>query len=757
MKYLKSTACLAIIAGAFVAPTSTAIAQSASEALRQDVVIVSTKKPDGENVQDVAIAVTALNEDTLDALKVRNIESLSFTSPNVSLDDLGSTPGFANFSIRGLGINSSIPSIDPTVGVFVDGIYLGINAGVVFDTFDLDSVEILRGPQGLLFGRNTTGGAVVMNTGDPTDEFEAKVKVSTEGPTDSDRGGWATNVQGTVSGPLIAGTLNGKLALYANHDDGYFKNLFDGENVGESDTIIARGALEFLLSENVRVMVKGEVFDSDGDGPAGKNRGVFERDNFDFSIDDVGFYEAESETLSIRTDWDVSFGDGTITNIFGYRSFFGDNRTDVDALTAELFILTSITDQEQFSNELRYAGRFADRVDVTTGLYYFDQEFAYTEIRDIGPARPAIFAGGGAQDHTVFGAFAQADFEVNDNLILIGGLRYSKEEKDAAVTALLPRMAVCSVIDGSCPVDGFTDSDSWENLQPKLGVQYLVDDTSQIYATYTRGVRSGGYNFRLTNVPAFEARRTLTGQAATDEEIVDAYEAGFKHRSADNKLQLNIAAFFNDVSDIQRDLTIPNPATGGTQFVVNTADVEIMGLELETRYSPIDDLTLTANFGLTESEYSNVLFDISSDGVVDADDAALDLPRAPASTYGFGAIYDFDVGSLGSATARLNFQHKDRFAAIDSNEGWIDEVDMLDADLTWYPDWNTGGGQFGISLYGRNLLDEATSGGDFVIPFGGPLSTGGAEPLPYQPYPRAGTFTALKKGRRIGIELTATF
>ena len=137
-----------------------------------NIVVTGTKTQNVENVQDVALAVTAFNEDTLEAFKVRDIQGLSFQAPNVSLDQIGTSRGTANFSIRGLGINSSIPSIDPTVGVFVDGVYLGINGGVVFDIFDVESVEILRGPQGVLFGRNVTGGAVLLNTSSPTEDFQ---------------------------------------------------------------------------------------------------------------------------------------------------------------------------------------------------------------------------------------------------------------------------------------------------------------------------------------------------------------------------------------------------------------------------------------------------------------------------------------------------------------------------------------------------------------------------------------------------------
>ncbi|MEH6410204.1 MAG: TonB-dependent receptor plug domain-containing protein, partial [Hyphomonas sp.] len=251
---------LALSASVAVFAAGSAIAQEADAAPAREsavdrilgtVTVTATKKANVENVQDVPLAVTAFNSDTLDALKVNDLQGLSYSTPNVSLEDVGTSKGVANFSIRGLGINSSIPSVDPTVGVFVDGVYLGVNSGVVLDLFDLDSVEILRGPQGLLFGRNTTGGAVLINTGNPTDEFRYKARATVETPIDDGRGGPNTTLQATISGPLVQDKLNGKLGIYHNFDDGYFKNLATDDNLGESHTTIVRGALEWMPTEDL--------------------------------------------------------------------------------------------------------------------------------------------------------------------------------------------------------------------------------------------------------------------------------------------------------------------------------------------------------------------------------------------------------------------------------------------------------------------------------------------------------------------------
>ena len=208
--------------------------------------MTATKRGYAESVQNVAIAMTAFGEAQLDAKFVQNLQSLSYDVPNVQLDGVGTAPGYANFTIRGLGINSTIPSIDPTVGVFVDGMYLGINAGVVLDNFDLEGVEVLRGPQGLLFGRNVTGGAVVMRTTLPRFTFGANAKVSVET-------GLKKTVSGMVTGPLIDDVLAAKLAVYYSDDDGWFRNRFDGRSFGKSRDLIIRPALSFKGGDDFRM------------------------------------------------------------------------------------------------------------------------------------------------------------------------------------------------------------------------------------------------------------------------------------------------------------------------------------------------------------------------------------------------------------------------------------------------------------------------------------------------------------------------
>jgi iron complex outermembrane receptor protein len=723
-----------------------------------DILVTGTKTRDAENVQDVALAVTAFNADTLEAFKIRDIQGLSFQIPNVSLDQIGTSRGQANFSVRGLGINSSIPSIDPTVGVFVDGVYLGINAGVVFDLFDLDSVEILRGPQGVLFGRNVTGGAVVLNTGNPTEDFRGKFRAAVDGPIDSGRGGANYTVSGTISGPIVEDVLLFKVGAYYNKDEGYFTNLFDGSNHGAAETKILRGALEGRFGD-LMIRAKLDYFESDGDGPSAQNRGRFDRDSFDFSIDEPGFYANEIWTGSLTAEWDI--GPGTLTNIFGYRDYTASTFGDIDATPAFLFHSGTQTEQDQISNELRYAIS-TDTLDLTFGGFYFDQSLAYDEGRQLpflaNPASRNQF-GGGRQTHEVIGLFANAQYEFVTNLSLIAGIRWNQETKDAAVTFITPR-AACSVIAGTCPTgtapfnpltetNGFTDDVRFRNVSPKLGLQYEFAN-SQIYGHWSRGFRSGGYNFRITNVAVFNRAVAATGNLFFDEEQVDSFEVGGKFQTQDGSFTLNLAAYVTKIGDLQREVNLADPGAGVVQNILNTADATIKGFEAEARMRVSDGLIITANFGLIDDKYDSILFDISGDGLINDTDLALRIPRVPEVTWGMGLVHELLLGDSEILT-RVTYQYRDEFAFTDDNLGFIQDVSNLEANITWV----TPVEGLSLSIYGRNLFDEVQAGGDTQVPFGGPNSTGVRRP--FADNPTQGTFSPLQRGRNVGIEALFEF
>lgn len=727
---------------------------SAIAALGEEIVVTATKKQDAENVQSVPQAITALNAASLDAMKVRDLQGLTHAAPGVSLDQVGTVRGTANFAIRGLGINSSIPSIDPTVGTFVDGVYIGVNSGVVFDVFDLDSVEILRGPQGILFGRNTTGGAVLVNTGNPTKDWRFTARIGADGPVDSGRGAWGMTGQAVVSGPL-SDTVGMKLGVFHNSDGGYFRNRFNGGNLGKAETTALRAGLSWEVGA-LTLVAKGELFDSRGDGAVTQNHGLFSRDGFDVSVNNEGFYDVRSWLGTLRADYDL--GNGKVTNIFGYRHYKQTTDNDIDSTPATLFHSVTGLAQEQFSNELRYNGRFGP-VDLTLGGYLFRQEVAYEEDRKIAPN--PVFYGGGKQAHDVYGLFVAADIELVPSLTANLGVRWSQEDKAASVTFVRPRTP-CSVIAGTCPTsgnnslipterNGFVDQRTWQNWTPKVGLSWQAAEHVLAYAHWTRGTRSGGYNLRITAPAAFLANAALAGSPAFDAEKVDSYEAGLKLQTADKRGTLNLAAYRTNVRNMQREINLSSPSAGVAQSIYNTADARITGFEVEGRYRVSDSLILTGNVGHIDAKYTRILFDISGDGAIGAADLALALPRVPKWTWGAGVVHELPLGEASRLVSRVSFQHRSRYAYTDNNFGWVAASDNLDANVTWHTPLKG----VSLSLWGKNLLDEVQFGGDTQIPFGGALSDGNNRP--FDPSPAAGTFSPIAKGRVLGVEVSVSF
>ena len=709
-----------------LAASVSAFAQGAVEAM-QEVVVTATKKEHAENVQDVPLAVTAYSSKQLEAMNFQNLTSLSYAIPNVQLENVRTTAATANFSIRGLGINSSIPSIDPTVGVFVDGVYMGINAGVLFDNFDLDGIEILRGPQGVLFGRNVTGGAVLLRTKAPGDSFEMTGRIGGEvGPN--------YLADASVSGPIIKGTLSGKLALYHDDDSGWLTNELNNRSFGEEKQTIVRPVLRWTPTSDIDLTLRLEHGEATGDGPAGQNHALFSRDSFDFSIDEPGFNDSKWNQAFLETNLAVPFGTGKITNIVGWRKYESSAAGDIDSTPAFVFHAQFATDQDQLSEELRYAGTFGP-AEVTTGLYYFQQNLLYVERRLLAGG-VVDRTGGGDGDFSTSGAFAATDWSLSPSLKLNLGVRYTHESKDAKVATV---RAGGGSVDAETIVPDFVDSHSWSDVSPRVGFQWFPAEASQIYGYWAKGFRSGGYNFRNTDPGV--------APGPFDAEDQSSFEVGWKQDFGDGRARLNLAAFHNKVKDIQREINTPG-ALGVTQIIRNVGDATIQGAELEGRLNVVDGLLLSLQAGYTHGKYDSVGFDLNGDGVVGAADAALKLPRLAPWTYGASILYDVQLGSLGTLSSRIGFNHRDANFYTDNNRGRLNKANILDANFTYA----TANGPASFAVYGMNLLDEATFGGDTQLPDS--AGFGGDGPAGPRPPP---TFSPLNKGRVVGVEVRVRF
>jgi iron complex outermembrane recepter protein len=602
---------------------------------------------------------------------------------------------------------------------------------------------VLRGPQGTLFGRNVTGGAVLLNSKLPGDEFEFTARAAIDqGP----RGGPSRYVMASVGGP-VTDMLAARLTAYHNDDDGFLENKLDGEDLGAIRQTMVRPVLVVTPSDTLELILRYEYSEIKGDGPIAQSHtngsGVdgfpvnFSRYSFDVSIDEPGSQDNETNAFTAQVNWDVGFGDGTITNIFGWRDYSATGVGDIDAQPRWMFHAPSWLEYEQVSNELRYNGLFNERYNVTTGVFYFDSEINYHERRELlgvatGGVRPAAqFDGGGNLLTETWGIFASVDIDLNEQWVLSLGARYSEEDKETEVASLSRNINTpCNIVTaGDCAYD-FIDDDKWDSFSPKVGLTYTISDDALAYGVYSQGTRSGGYNMRNTSFNPADTPGPF------DQETVDSLEFGYTSSFGGRGI-LNAAVFYNKIDDMQREVNLPGPI-GVIQLVRNTAEATIWGAEIDTTYGITDKLVGLFSVGYLDASYDKVLFDLNGDGVIDGRDKELDLPRAAQWTTTVGLSHDMDLGSWGYMGSRVSYSYRDKSAYTDNNLGMINRQERVDAGLDFY----SNDGHWVFSIYGRNLLDKVLHGNHTQLP-----DTLSGVPL-------GGTFAPLSKGRRIGLEVT---
>ncbi|GHF20204.1 hypothetical protein GCM10017044_13750 [Kordiimonas sediminis] len=712
---LASTALSVGVTSGSVSAQEASQASGAADILIEEVMVYGTKRSAAESAQGVPAQIAAFGTRQLEARQVISLEDLAMASPNIALDGIGTTPGVANFTVRGLGINSSIPSIDPAVGVFVDGVYLGSTFGVITDMFDVESVEIHKGPQGVLFGRNVTGGAVLLRSRRPDGETRVRGKVGIES-------GLQKMVGLSVEGSLSE-TVSAKLAVQYKDDNGYFDNETVDRKVGKDETLLVRPMIVYSPSDRFETTVIWEHGEKKGDGPIDQDSSLNTPADPSKDIktvsDEPGFVDLDWDQITVESRLDL--GVGSITNVFGYRDLSHSGLSDIDSTALNLFHATTSTEYEQISNEIRYNAMVRDNWELTTGFFYFSADLDYKEGRSLVFGSTEI-GGGGTQDHETWGAFINNYVDLSDRVTLQAGLRYSSEKKDAIVRPL----GTCDFEFTTCGA-GNTDNDKWTNWSPKLGVQYALDDDKTLYAHWARSYRAGGYNFRspLPNPKAFDPER------------VDSLEAGLKAKFMDNRVRFNAAAFYNKINNMQREVNLADPVVGVFQDIANTANGRLIGFEADTVIMVTDNFVINAGLGYMDDKYTDVLVDLSGDGVLDQTDLDLRFPRVAKWTYNLGFTYDIQLDS-GVITARGDYSYRSRSPYTDRNHAWFNTREELNAGLSYEPH----SGNWTLALYAKNLTDEAVIGGVTVLPFG---SFGG------------NYFSPMLKGRRYGAELRFEF
>ena len=730
---------------------------SKSSALIEEVITTARKKE--ENQQVVPISISTVSSEQIEVLKIRDLTEIA-SIPNVSLDEVGTANHVPNFQIRGLGHNSSIASIESPVAMINDGVYIG--NGIVTDGFDIDSIQVLRGPQGTVMGKNSIGGAVLVNSKNPGDEWESKLRLAYDGF--GSPGGMSSYVQFATGGP-ITDKLKVRGVVHINDNDGWHKNMFNDSNHGAIESTMFRGTVVYEPSETMNINIKYTSQETDGDGPSAQCFQLFEggpsclgmdrdRNSFDLSINEPGFLKDNSDSLVVKVEKDVAFGDGLITYIYGESEYTADSIGDIDGTMAFIFHAPNKIKDALSSHELRFNGSF-ENFDLLAGYSINDRDLIFHEMRILPSTLPSgsEWNGGGDLTAETSAFFITAEIPLSEKLTLDVGVRKTDEDKSVSIASLSagvaflaqgapsnvyllmgrdpsviqsPNQASCQIFSGGCIRD-FVDNDSWSSTSPRIGLTYIDDNDTTYYGYRAIAYRSGGYNMRNTAILVLTPEK---GPGPFDQEEVTTTEFGIK-KSLGTKGRVNFAYFSSELTDMQRTLNEAGPA-GPVQYIKNTGDASMSGLELDMVYMIQDDLVLNLNVGTLNAKYDDVVYDISGDGVIDYREYELELPRAADLTYSIGLSKDFNVGSW-SANSRVSYSYRDPVAYDDGNLGIIDEQKILDLGVDFYsPSEN-----MSIGVYGKNMNES--------------VKHGNISPVSW------GSFAPVMIGKVVGVELVYDF
>lgn len=668
--------------------------------------IVVTAQRREQVLQDVPLAVSAFNSEQLDRLQVNDALDAAQLIPNL-IGHNNTGLGTANaYTLRGLGNSESIATFDPPVGTYVDDVYVARQNANNFTLFDADRIEVLRGPQGTLFGRNTTGGAIRVIMKKPADEFGGYVE-----------GGYGSfdryNARGTVDIPLSSNVFS-KFSGYVINDEGYVDDVTTGEKVNEENNYGLRGALRWMASDDVAVNFEMDYEDDQDANIANAKSGGSRITHTALTSGGgqlIGLVTGEKQyyglgndvtsfNTSLNVDWTTSAG--TLSSITGWRQF--TQKTAMDFLDSNYlkragfgkppapyggYTLAQDIDHEQFSQEFKFVGTWGDRLNYVAGAYYmhedndsdmgtiFDLDLGLTgpPFQPNGNYIPAVLADVVLRNSTTtWAGYLQGDYKVTDHWTATLGVRYTDERKDVSFSDNQP----CQ--QGAIPPcftdvngDGIADTDitnanldnlhainpsfaniprtqSTEQWTPRVALQYTVDEQLNFYASATRGFKSGGWNARGTTPDQLQP---------FGPEKVWSYELGMRSEWLDGRLRANLTGFYLDVSDLQVPVAFTT-VTGQIQFITrNFADLENKGIEAEFVAVPVDNLTVSLTVGTGDAEYKRLnpvilqqqqaclggTLSQCGQGIVRTDGSIAEPLRVPDYTVNFGASYVWNLNS----------------------------------------------------------------------------------------------------------------
>jgi iron complex outermembrane receptor protein len=732
-----------------------ALAQSepqAEAATGVEDIIVSARRR-AESIQDAPVAVTAISPRELANMAAPDIRDLVGRTPNLVIDPVNAGPSAAAISIRGISFEDIEKSFDPAIGVLIDDVYIGTNTGQLLDFFDFESIEVLRGPQGTLFGRNTTGGVIRLQRSRPTGELGVKAlgTIGNYGRRD---------LRMVVNLPKIGDMLSVKGFWIRAENDDFYDNQTLGEEFGGRKydnygvaALFEKGNFEMTFTWD-RIRERTEIDQSatsqtgldliclqvpiPGVGnirPTGIPNEQCDRntrgDLYTTFSNVPGLARNDGDNFTINAS--LELGDFLISSVTGWRSSTESVRQDFDSTSIDFFDTLREQTYRQFSQELRVSGNVTDKIDFVAGFFYFNSNYTLDQSTFFGPFLRAAAGlpaqGGNIVDHNSqsLALFADAQWQITDQLRLSVGGRYTWDDKSIFNDFLKTGL----------PMFIADESASWGQFTPRASLDYSFGDQSNslVYASYAQGYRAGGFNGR--------GQTALSARTPFDPETVDTFELGFKTEFWDNRITFNVAAFLSKFNNKQEEIVRPAAGAGQETLVLNAASATIKGLEAEFRAQPVEGLTINGSLGFLDAGYDE--FDTLVNGTL-TDVSGRDMRRTPDLSASIGGNYMIPI-SLGTIDLAAAWRHVAEFQTTivgdpldptrNDPRGLAQARNLVDASAAINFDLDTMG-TMRVAVFGRNLTDDR--GLNSTLPVAGLF-----------------TFSAARPPRTYGVEVGFTF
>lgn len=727
-----------LILGATGAHAQT-VDQEAAEVQQQEgglETIIVTAERRAVDQQEIPLAITAVTGDALTEQHATNIAQVNV--PGLVVSEL---LGAAKIYIRGIGYDSLSSGAESRVAIYNDGVYIARPPVGLVSFYDVDRIEVLRGPQGTLYGRNATAGAVNIITTEPGDYLEGYGSLTV--------GNYNTiQTEGAVTVPL-SDAVSTRLAFQTIDNSGYGEHIENGKNVDDLQSRAFRAKVAIEPSDTLRVLLTGDYYKAD-DGSGGFHyagpavEGItplgiatgFEAPEDPRDTAGVG-PDRKLQTYGFAGQVDLDLSDNlTLTSLTSYRKTDFEILTNNDGLPSNYSTATQIDDGEQFSEELRIAGDF-DRLQFILGGYYF-QEKANAVLQVamsgfiFGVDMEALFGeppetyiqgywAGGTLKTKAGAIFGQATYEVTDALKLTVGGRYSSEKKSIDEQAQFDFSRVYDPANPIIPFGTQTDSDSASSFDPKVAIEYKFSEDIFAYASWSRGFKSGGYNVGGL-------------QAPFDPEKITDYEFGIKTDLLDRRLRLNLSAFWYDYTDLQSTV-IRNTA----QLTENAASAELKGIELEFAAAPIAGLRLAGSFSYLDGKYKDYITeDPTKPGEPAQDLAGNRLSNSPRYLADLDIAYTMPIGS-DDLTLQTRARYTSKIYFTQFNNETMSEDGRIIVDGFARYEFRQAGVEIGAFI--KNVFDKRY----FVTALEGPAWIGFPRDVVYNP------------PRTFGVELRKTF